>query len=246
MKKRAVCILFVFLLVAGCSEEPEVPEEVREALEEIAKHSESISSKKRLSESDDKEWRTVKRIISGDTLELENGEKVRLIGVDTPETKHPNKLVERFGKEASEFTRNTIEGKQVWLEYDQTKKDRYGRTLAYVHYKNTKRLDVSPPSHRRNGDKEFITVEVDFVINEVIIRQGYGHAYNNYPFKYMEKYRELERKAREEKRGLWADEGIPPKGTSINDAHAKSLNLSPKPSTTVYITRTGKTYHREG
>jgi micrococcal nuclease len=82
--------------------------------------------------------RTVTRVIDGDTLVLDGGERVRLIGVDTPETVHPNKPVERFGKEASGFTRKMAEGKQVRLEYDAETAghDRYGRTLAYVRDKH--------------------------------------------------------------------------------------------------------------
>ena len=60
----------------------------------------------------------VGRVVDGDTLLLTNGEYVRLIGVDTPETKHPEKPVERFGKEAYLFTKKTVECKKVCLEYD--------------------------------------------------------------------------------------------------------------------------------
>ncbi len=56
-----------------------------------------------------------------------------MIGVDTPETKHPEKPVEYFGKEASLFTQRMVEGKEVRLEYDQTRRDRYNRILAYVY-----------------------------------------------------------------------------------------------------------------
>ncbi len=79
-------------------------------------------------------FRRVERVIDGDTLVLEGGERVRLIGVDTPETVHPQKPVEYFGKEASKFTRGMVEGKRVRLEYDEGtgRNDRYGRTLAYV------------------------------------------------------------------------------------------------------------------
>jgi micrococcal nuclease len=63
----------------------------------------------------------VKRVIDGDTLLLAKGEYVRLIGVDTPETKHPQKPVEYFGKEAYQFTKRMVEGKEVRLEYDQTR-----------------------------------------------------------------------------------------------------------------------------
>jgi len=63
-------------------------------------------------------YRVVERVIDGDTLLMENGERVRLIGVDTPETKHPNKPVQHFGKEAAAFTRRMVEGKRVRLEFD--------------------------------------------------------------------------------------------------------------------------------
>ncbi len=56
------------------------------------------------------QYRTVRRIVDGDTLILENKERVRLIGVDTPETKHPRKPVEYFGKEATAFTKKMVYG----------------------------------------------------------------------------------------------------------------------------------------
>jgi len=124
--------------------------------------------------------RTVKRVIDGDTIVLENGERVRLIGVDTPESVHPNKPVEYFAKEASAFTKNMVEGKKVKLEYDWQRKDRYGRILAYVYLEDGTHL------------------------NAEIIKQGFGFAYTKYPFKYLEEFREYERKAREEEKGLWA------------------------------------------
>ena len=55
----------------------------------------------------------VKRVIDGDTLLLTTGERVRLIGVDTPETKHPQKPVQHLGKEAYLFTKRMVEGKEV-------------------------------------------------------------------------------------------------------------------------------------
>ena len=84
-------------------------------------------------------YRIVERVIDGDTLVMENGERVRLIGVDTPETKHPTKPVEHFGKEAAAFTQRIVEGKRVRLEFDPANAARghkdstqQRRTLAYV------------------------------------------------------------------------------------------------------------------
>lgn len=103
----------------------------------------------------------VKRVIDGHTLLLTNGERVRLIGVDTPETKHPQKPVQRFGKEAFLFTKRMAEGKEVRLEYDQQRRDKYRRLLAYVYLQ----------------DGTFLNAE--------IIKQGYGFAYTKYPFRYI-------------------------------------------------------------
>ena len=123
----------------------------------------------------------VKRVIDGDTILLANGERVRLIGVNTPETKHPQKPVERFGKEASLFTKRMVEGKEVRLEFDWQKRDKFGRLLAYVYLM----------------DGTFLNAE--------IIKQGYGFAYTKYSFKYLEEFRGYEREAREAKKGLWKE-----------------------------------------
>lgn len=122
---------------------------------------------------------TCTRVVDGDTIVVEAIGKVRLIGVDTPETVHPQKPVEYFGKEASNFTKRMVEGKKVRLEYDWQRKDRYGRVLAYVYME----------------DGTFLNAE--------LIKQGYGHAYTKYPFKYLEEFRKYEKEARENKMGLW-------------------------------------------
>src|SRR5512139_3444458 len=80
----------------------------------------------------------VVRVVDGDTIKVKIGrvtETVRLIGVDTPETVHPNRPVEYFGREASTFTKRKAQGKRVWLEDDPecTNRDRYGRLLRYVY-----------------------------------------------------------------------------------------------------------------
>jgi micrococcal nuclease len=121
----------------------------------------------------------VKRVVDGDTLLLTNRERVRLIGVDTPETKHPQKPVQRFGKEAYWFTKRMVEGEEVCLEFDWQKRDKYGRLLAYVFL----------------TDGTFLNAE--------IIKQGYGFAYTRFPFKYLAEFRQYEREARENRKGLW-------------------------------------------
>ena len=121
----------------------------------------------------------VLRTIDGDTVEIQYSGKptmVRLIGVDTPETVHPQKAVEAFGKEASAFTRNLLLGEEVYLRFDHKtasvvgeltdKIDKYGRMLAYLY---------------RVPDGLFVNLE--------IVRQGYGHAYTQFPFKHIELFR---------------------------------------------------------
>jgi micrococcal nuclease len=170
-----------------------------------------------------KDWTGTKahkvvRIVDGDTVVVSlNGKptRVRLIGVDTPETVHPKKAVEFYGKEASRFTTNLLKGESVYLDYDQQKTDKYGRTLAYLY---------------RAPDGLFVNLE--------IIRQGYGHAYTMFPFKYMEVFRAYEQRAREAGRGLWAAaEGITGRNTP---APKKGVGL------TVYVTKSGTKYHVAG
>ena len=79
----------------------------------------------------------VDSVIDSDTFRLENGEKVRLIGIDAPETHHPRKPVEYYGKEATELAKKILEGKLVRLELDVQERDQYGRLLVYVFLKDS-------------------------------------------------------------------------------------------------------------
>jgi micrococcal nuclease len=106
-------------------------------------------------------------------------ETIRLIGVDTPETVHPKREVEAFGKEASDFTKSKLLGKTVLLAFDWDLRDRYGRLLAYIYTEDKK-------CH-----------------NAEIIRHGYGHAYTRFAFRFLDEFRALENEARAGKRGLW-------------------------------------------
>lgn len=134
-------------------------------------------------------WRTVRRVIDGATLELENGEKVGLLGVEAPE------IDEYLGKEAAEFARQMIEGKKISLAYDRrTRNDEHGKTLAYVQILQLHVRSIDPIRLTENN-----------ILNEEIIRQGFGLAYTEHPFEQMERYLELGEKAKDEKVGLWAN-----------------------------------------
>jgi micrococcal nuclease len=132
-------------------------------------------------------------VYDGDTIKLDNGERVRLIGIDTPETHANAKLskdVKRrrinreaqlaMGQEAAKFTRALVEGKEVRLEFDVEPKDRYQRTLAYVYL----------------TDGTFV--------NEKIIREGYAYPLTIPPnVRHAHQFKQWFDEARENKRGLW-------------------------------------------
>jgi micrococcal nuclease len=72
---------------------------------------------------------TISRVVDGDTVELSDGNKVRLIGINTPESTTSH---EEYGKEASNYTTSKLQGKQIWLQKDVSETDRYGRLLRIV------------------------------------------------------------------------------------------------------------------
>ena len=121
----------------------------------------------------------VTRVIDGDTIEIEGGERVRYIGIDTPETVDPRKPVQCFGIEASKKNKELVEGKNVRLEKDITDKDKYGRLLRYVYIDNL-----------------FINLE--------LVKQGFAFSYTYPPdIKYQAEILAAEAEAREANRGLW-------------------------------------------
>ncbi|NMB92520.1 MAG: thermonuclease family protein [Parcubacteria group bacterium] len=122
----------------------------------------------------------VTRVIDGDTIEIEGGQKVRYIGIDTPETVDPRKPVQCFGVEASKKNKELVEGKRVRLEKDVSETDKYGRLLRYVY-----------------AD--------DIFVNDYLVRQGYAYASTFPPdVKYQDKFVEAQKEARENNRGLWS------------------------------------------
>jgi len=135
----------------------------------------------------------VRRTVDGDTLVLSDNERVRLIGIDTPEVHESEKLyrdsrrsgqdirtIQALGQRSWDFTRSLVEGKPVRLEFDVEKRDKYGRLLAYVYLE----------------DGQFVNAE--------IVRQGYASLMTYPPnVKYEDLFLKLFQEARENKRGLW-------------------------------------------
>jgi micrococcal nuclease len=127
----------------------------------------------------------VVRVVDGDTIivDIEGQEyRVRYIGIDTPETVHPTKPVEPFGKEASDMNKQLVEGKIVRLEKDISETDRYDRLLRYVY------VD-------------------DMFVNAELVRRGYAQV-TTYPpdVKYQDLFLEYQREAQTENRGLWGNQ----------------------------------------
>lgn len=127
----------------------------------------------------------VKKIVDGDTFWLyngtEDGEKIRLIGVDAPESRNAfKKKIGYYGKESKIYLTNLLKGKRVKLEYDVDNTDQYGRTLAYVY------------------------LEDGTFVNADLIKNGYAMVMTVPPnVKYAEEFVRLQQEARENNRGLW-------------------------------------------
>lgn len=128
----------------------------------------------------------VKRVVDGDTLVVDlNGqeERVRLIGVDTPESVHPDdtKNIEA-GKIASDFTKSKLEGKEVELEFDVQERDHYGRLLAYVY------LD-------------------GVMFNKTLLEEGYARVATIPPnVKYVNDFTKIQEEARKNNKGFWSED----------------------------------------
>jgi len=125
----------------------------------------------------------VLKVVDGDTIQIRfNGkkERLRLIGIDTPESVHPDETKNtENGRIASEYAKSLLEGKSVSLEFDVEERDQYGRLLAYVYV---------------DGE----------MINKKLIKDGYAQLETVPPnVKYVEEFKALLNEAKQEKRGLW-------------------------------------------
>jgi micrococcal nuclease len=134
---------------------------------------------------DPKEKYMVVSVLDGDTLEIKMGkktEKVRMIGIDTPETLDPRKPIQCYGKESSNETKSMLLGRSVTLASDPTQyvKDKFGRFLAYV--------------YRDDG----------LFVNQRLLEQGYAREYTyGRAYKFQKEFKALEASAQDQKKGLW-------------------------------------------
>ena len=147
----------------------------------------------------------IERVVDGDTAIIsfifDDGskylkERVRFLGVNTPETVHPNKPVEYYGKEASNFTKKELTDQTVWLQTDAEVKDRYGRMLAYVWLKE--------PTREELDSEEAIR---EYMFNAKLLLDGYAQLMTVQPnSRYSNLFVHFQREARQESRGLWGED----------------------------------------
>jgi micrococcal nuclease len=125
----------------------------------------------------------VRRVVDGDTIYVDlagHAEKVRYIGMDTPEVHHPRRGEEPGGREATLLNRRLVEGRTVRLELDVQRRDRYGRLLAYVYVG-------------------------DMMVNAELVRLGFAQVMTVPPnVRHASLFLKMQREAREAGRGLWA------------------------------------------
>jgi micrococcal nuclease len=134
-------------------------------------------------------------VYDGDTIKLADAEKVRFVGIDTPESSRNKKLfrdasrsgedinkILAMGRSAKEYTKGLLEGRRVRLEFDIEKRDKYGRLLAYVY-----------------------RVDDGLFVNEDIIRNGYAYPMTIPPnVRHADEFKKLFREAQKAERGLWS------------------------------------------
>ena len=180
----AVCatIVFLFLYALPRPREAEFIQPARQKRQTApVTHSKSAVADIRLPM-----FYSVVHVIDGDTIDIATGgvvERIRLIGINVPETVDPRKPVECFGKEASDAAKKLLAGKRVRTEEDssQGKYDKHGRVLGYIF------------------------TEDGMFLNEYMIAEGYAYEYTYHaPYKYQAEFRNAQKIVRAEQKGLWA------------------------------------------
>jgi micrococcal nuclease len=152
--------------------------------------------------------------VDGDTVDVDidgKTERIRLIGLDTPETVDPRTTVQCFGQEASTQAHTLLDGKKVTLEADATQgeRDTYGRLLRYI----------------------FIEDGTDF--SKTMIENGYGHEYTyQVPYKRQNEYKEAQKQAESGKKGLWAANTCAGTTTAVTPVPAAAATTPSKSTTT--------------
>lgn len=184
-------------------DQPPLPKVIAERSEPVLQKKPSPEPKF-TNEIETSEGTLVTRVVDGDTIEVEGGQRIRYIGIDTPETVHPNVKTECFGQAASAKNKELVEGKYIRLEKDTSETDKYGRLLRYVYLG-------------------------DVFINDYLVREGFASA-STYPpdIKHQREFKDSEAVARNNSKGLWgscATEPNPQSTTTLDGCTIKG-NIS--------------------
>lgn len=189
-RKRILFFLITILsllLFSGCSQEQNKKSPAPQPISPVSgttvqKENEQNPPSEEKKRNDNRNDNSVKvsRVIDGDTIEVEGGEKIRYIGIDTPETVDPRKPVQCFGVESFNKNKELVEGKEIRLEKDVSERDKYNRLLRYVYVG-------------------------DIFVNLELIKQGFAYSYSYPPdIKYQDQFVKAQQEARKVKRGLWS------------------------------------------
>ncbi|MCG2634523.1 MAG: thermonuclease family protein, partial [Gammaproteobacteria bacterium] len=131
----------------------------------------------------EEQWVQVTHVTDGDTIAIGRGNQyqtIRLIGIDTPETVHPDRPVQFYGPEASAFTKYQLDGARIRLGFEPGQHyDRYGRLLAYVY------------------------TEDGTLFNALLVQQGYARVIAPQPFRHYQTFKAYERAAKQQRLGIW-------------------------------------------
>jgi micrococcal nuclease len=186
--KRLFTALALTIVISGCSTSSPGPDSVGSSV--TAPTASAVAVPQNLGEVAPKGQLQgpfpVARVVDGDTIHVGTSQgdlKVRLIGIDTPETVDPNRPVGCFGPEASAEAKRLLEGGSVYLELDPTQGDvdKYGRTLA------------------------FVWMDPQTMFNLVMVQEGFAIEYTyDDPYAYQAEFRAAQQQAQAAGLGMWA------------------------------------------
>ena len=192
-RTKAIVSALVFLTVAGLFS---LISNKKIFFSSSIRYKPTFPSSDKLSEKPPKGEFLISNVIDGDTIVLDNGYKVRLIGIDAPEIQHENSPAEEFGYESKSFLKQIAEGKKCILKYEANETyDKYGRLLAYIFVENK-------------------------LLNSEIIKQGYARVYTRFTFSKEAEFINFEREARKKGTGIWSKENAEKKKPPISWADA--------------------------
>ena len=146
-------------------------------------------------------WHRVKYVFDGDTILLQNREKVRYLGIDAPEIDHEGGKSEFMALDARKFNMNSVAGSPIRLEFDGKKRDRYGRLLAYVF------------------------LETGDMVNALLVKRGLAHVmFKKGNIRYKDHLLRCQRQAMKEKLGLWRRPGMDAKGPCLGNRNSRRFH----------------------